>query len=51
MGEQRAFHVGGSDSVPGDNAWVPIPAYTAEWMAPIRAQASMLMMPSGTSGM
>ena len=33
------------------SAWVPMPAKTTEWMAPMRAQASMVMIPSGTSGM
>ncbi len=32
-------------------ACVPIPAKTTEWIAPIRAHASIVMMPSGTSGM
>ncbi len=34
-----------------DSACVPIPAYTTEWIAPMRAHASIVMIPSGTSGM
>ena len=33
------------------SAAVPIPAYTTEWIAPMRAHASIATMPSGTSGM
>ena len=42
---------GAASSMRLASSWEAKPPKTTEWMAPMRAQASMAMMASGTMGM